>query len=151
LHSEYSYSVKEFLKKTFTAEFIRFLIVGVLSALIEYTLFFLFKAEINYLIANVLAFGLTNVVTFILSRRYVFGSSKNNNKYYEATLFVICLVGALIVNQIVLWALVEFGAIEQGIAKAVAIAVTVVWNFFTRKHFVFRNREVAPERSTTKY
>jgi putative flippase GtrA len=151
LHSEYSYSVKEFLKKTFTAEFIRFLIVGVLSAFIEYTLFFLFKAEINYLIANVLAFGLTNVVTFILSRRYVFGSSKNNNKYYEATLFVICLVGALIVNQIVLWALVEFGAIEQGIAKAVAIAVTVVWNFFTRKHFVFRNREVAAERSSTKY
>jgi len=142
-------SVKEFIKKTFTAEFIRFLIVGVLSALIEYTLFFLFKAEIDYLIANVVAFALTNVVTFILSRRYVFTSK--NNKYYEATLFIVCLLGALIVNQMVLWALVEFATLDKGIAKALAIAVTVVWNFFTRKHFVFRNREVAPESSSTKY
>lgn len=142
--------VKEFIKKTFTAEFIRFLIVGVVSAFIEYTLFFVLKEEINYLIANVVAFALTNIVTFILSRRYVFSS--RNNKYYEATLFVICLLGALIVNQIVLWSLVELAALDKGIAKALAIAVTVVWNFFTRKHFVFRNREVAPERSSsTKY
>lgn len=142
--------LKEFIKKTFTGEFIRFLIVGVLSAFIEYTLFFALKEEINYLIANTVAFALTNIVTFILSRRYVFGS--RNNRYYEATLFVICLFGAYIVNQVVLWSLVELAALEKGIAKAIAIGVTVVWNFFTRKHFVFRNREVASERSsTTKY
>jgi putative flippase GtrA len=142
--------VIELIKKTFTAEFVRFLIVGVLSALIEFTLFFLFKAQIDYLIANVLAFALTNIVTFVLSRRYVFGSNKtNSNRYYELTLFVICLMGALVVNQIVLWALVEFGDMDKGMAKGIAIAVTVIWNFFTRKHFVFKNREIAPERSST--
>lgn len=142
--------LKEFIKKTFTAEFIRFLIVGVLSAFIEYTLFYVLQEEINYLIANTVAFTLTNIVTFILSRRYVFVS--RNNRYYEATLFAICLFGAYIVNQVVLWSLVELATLDKGIAKAIAIAVTVVWNFFTRKHFVFRNREVAPERSsTTKY
>ncbi|HYG19816.1 MAG TPA: GtrA family protein [Ohtaekwangia sp.] len=142
--------MRALIKKTFTAEFSKFIIVGVVSALIEYSLFFLFKAYINYLIANIIAFGLTNIVTFVLTRRYVFNGSRNN-KYYEATLFVICLAGALVVNQIVLWALVEFASTDKGIAKAIAIGLTVIWNFFTRKHVVFRNRQVAPERSSTKF
>jgi putative flippase GtrA len=57
-------------------------------------------------------------------------------------------MGALCVNQTVLWALVEFGGMDDKVAKAMAIAVAVFWNFFTRKHIVFRNREqVVPERS----
>lgn len=141
--------IKTLLGKVFTPEFIRFAIVGVISAVIEYALYFLFKQSLDYLIANGVAFACTNIITFILSKRYVFNSS-NESKTQEATLFTVCLVGALAVNQIVLWALVEFVAVDDKIAKAVAIGVTVIWNFFTRKHFVFKNRAVVTQHSSTK-
>lgn len=137
------------IKKILSGAFIKFAIVGGISALTEYLLYFLFKNSLNYLIANVLAFGLTNIMTFALSRKYVFASG-NSNKTEEATLYVICLVGALCVNQVVLWGLVEFGAMDDKFAKAVAIAITVFWNYFTRKHIVFKNREVVTENSPAK-
>lgn len=138
------------LQRLLKAEFAKFVVVGGISAILEYSLYFLFKTAVDYLIANVLAFALTNIVTFILSRRYVFGSS-NNNRVAELALFVLCLGGALLVNQIVLWTSVEFMSVDDKIAKALAIAITVIWNFFTRKHIVFKNREVVTQTASTDY
>lgn len=132
----------EALRRLLKAEFTRFVIVGGISAVLEYSLYFAFKTITDYRIANVLAFILTNVVTYILTKRYVFTSSAQANKGYEALLFAVCLAGALAVNQAVLWALVEFVSMDDKIAKALAIAVAVVWNFFTRKYIVFRNHGV---------
>jgi putative flippase GtrA len=112
----------------------------------EYALYFLFKPVFGYLVGNVVAFACTNVVTFMLTKRYVFNSGNGNeNKSQEALLFALCLCGALLVNQITLWLLVEFAGLHDTIAKVAAIAVAVVWNFFTRKHVVFKNRVVATQ------
>lgn len=129
------------LQKILTPEVIKFVLVGGFSAMLEFSLLILLveKVHTDYRVANVLAFAVTNVFTYILTRRYVFNAS-NNNRTYEALLFTLCLLGGLLVNQVVLWVLVEFTPIDYRIAKVVAILVTVVWNFFTRKHLVFRNR-----------
>lgn len=134
-------------KKTITPEFQRFLLVGVISAGIEYALLFLFNLQMNYKIANVFAFVLTNIVTFYLSNRFVFNSGNGGNKRIELTLFILCLCGALLVNQTVLSVLVDFGGMDMKYAKAIAIGVTVIWNFVTRKHIVFKNREVIAKQS----
>jgi putative flippase GtrA len=141
----------ESLNRLFKAEFARFVIVGGISAVLEYSLYFIFKTTVDYLFANILAFSLTNIVTYILTKRYVFNSANESNKVYQATLFTICLMGALLVNQLVLWALVEFVVIDDKIAKAIAIAITVIWNFFTRKHVVFKVREVAAQKASTDF
>lgn len=133
------------LHRLLKAEFTRFVIVGGISAVLEYSLYFAFKTIADYRVANVLAFILTNVVTYILTKRYVFTSSSQIHKGYEAFLFAVCLAGALAVNQAVLWALVKHVSMDDKIAKALAIAVAVVWNFFTRKYIVFRNHGVATQ------
>lgn len=135
----------QILTRFFAGKFIRFAIVGGISALIEYSLYFLFKNFAAYLLANFLAFAVTNIFTFAMSRKYVF-ESNGERKTEEMTLFAICLAGAYAVNHVVLWGLVEFAAVDDRYAKAVAMAVAVVWNFFTRKHIVFRERrpEVVP-------
>jgi putative flippase GtrA len=130
--------MKLVLKKFLTAELMRFIVVGIVSAAIEFSLLFLFKLYIDYRLANILAFVVTNVITFTLTRRYVFTS--NGNRAEEQKLFVICLGGALLVNHVVLWSLVEYVALDMRVAKLVAISVTVVWNYITRKNIVFRNR-----------
>jgi putative flippase GtrA len=136
------------LNKFFTVEFLRFMIVGVISAAIEFSLLFLLKSYIDYKIANILAFAVTNFITFSLTRKYVFTSS--GNRAEEQKLFVICLGGALLVNHVVLWSLVEYVSLDMRLAKVIAIGVTVIWNFLTRKNIVFRNRNVVAEPSPAK-
>jgi putative flippase GtrA len=133
----------EAAKRILTAEILKFIVVGGVSALIEFSLliFFVERTAMDYRVANVMAFGITNIFTFILSRRYVFNATTGSNKAYEATLFTLCLLGGLLVNQIILWVFVEFTFVDYKAAKVIAILVTVIWNYFTRKHLVFRNRE----------
>jgi putative flippase GtrA len=142
--------MKSVLNKFLTAEFLRFMVVGVISAGIEFSLLFLFTMYIDYRFANILAFVVTNIFTFALTKRWVFTSS--GNKVEEQKLFVICLGGALLVNHMVLWSLVEYVTLDMRVAKIIAIGVTVIWNFLTRKNIVFRDREtpVAPQPSPSK-
>ncbi|SKC56534.1 GtrA family protein [Ohtaekwangia koreensis] len=146
-------SIFENILKLLKAEFTKFVFVGGISAVIEFSLLILFveKLSIDYLFGNVFAFALTNIVTYILTKRFVFNGTQSANKAQEAGLFFLCLLGGLVVNQIVLWAVVEFTAIDYRIAKVIAIAITVIWNFFTRKHLVFRNRAVVTQQSSTEY
>lgn len=145
-------NLSENILKLLKAEFTKFVLVGGISAAIEFGLLILFveQALLDYLIANTLAFVLTNIVTYSLSRRFVFNAKSSSNKTQEAGLFALCLLGGLIVNQVVMWMLVQVN-IDYRLAKVVAIGITVIWNFFTRKYFVFRNRTVTPQPSSTDF
>jgi putative flippase GtrA len=132
--------MKTLIARYLDSKFFRFIVVGLISAAIEYSLYFGFTLVIDYQLANVVSFALTNIVTFLLSRKYVFVSN-SDNRSEEISLFVLCLCGALVMSQTVLWAFVEYGDINDKIAKGFAICVAVIWNYFTRKHIVFRTRE----------
>lgn len=125
---------------------IRFMIVGGTSAIIEFSLLVLLveKLKMGYLPGNVLAFSLTNIITYLLSRYFVF-SPTDRKKRHEAALFIVFLSGGLAINQTVLWAVVEFIGLDYKISKVVAILVTIIWNFFTRKYIVFKPVEIEPE------
>lgn len=121
---------------------IRFILVGGTSAVLEFSLLVLLveKLEMGYLPSNILAFSLTNIITYLLSRYFVF-SPTDRKKRHEAALFIAFLSGGLLINQSVLWAVVEFVGLDYRISKVVAILVTIVWNFFTRKYIVFKPTE----------
>jgi len=151
--------VIELVKKMLTPEFLRYIIVGVISAILEFVLFSVFETQMYFQYANVFAFILTNFVTYYLSQSYVFNSGSKANRRYERTLFIICLGGALILTYLLMGFFVKVLFVDKQIAKAIAIVITVAWNFLTRKHIVFRNRELAAEEpvvaedptSTTKF
>jgi putative flippase GtrA len=132
------------MKSFSKTEFVKFIVVGGISAALEYGLYFTFKLSLNYHIANILAFALTNIVTYILSKRYVFNATSGKRSTY-AFLFFVFLMGALAVNHAVLTCLVDFAHLDDKIAKALAIAVTVIWNFYTRKRYVFKDRTPSKE------
>lgn len=144
--------ILENIHKLLKGEFFKFVLVGGVSAVIEFSLLILFveRFGIDYQVGNVAAFALTNIVTYILSKRFVFGAAAGASRL-QAGLFFVCLMGGLLVNQAVLHGLVEFASFDYRIAKIIAIAVTVIWNFFTRKHLVFRNRTVAAHEAPTTF
>ncbi len=141
--------IQAVFRKLISPEFLKFATVGGISALIEFALFnWLFKSGIAYLIANVVAFAITNIVTYILSRIYVFGAS-SGNKVMEAVLFFLCLLGALLISQFVLWVLVDHADMDELFAKGIAMAIAIVWNFFSRKYIVFKHANELSEQAST--
>ena len=140
--------IQAVFRKLFSPEFLKFAIVGGISALIEYSLYLSLKLWMDYLTANILAFAITNIVTYILSKIYVFGSS-DANKVTEAALFFLCLLGALSISQFTLWVLVDYIGMDDRVAKGVAMSIAIVWNFFSRKYIVFRHSVKFPAQSTT--
>lgn len=118
--------------------FLKFAIAGVLSAVIELVLLIVLveKAKVNYLISNSIAFIITNMVNYLLSRFWVFGKSDKIISV-EATLFFIVASMGLLINQIIMWYLTGTQNLDYRYSKMVAIVVVVAWNFTGRKFFVF--------------
>ena len=118
----------------------RFAVVGALSAFLETGLliFFVEIAGISYLWGNGVAFLITNLFNFILSRTWVFerGSKAIHN---QAILFYIIVLVGLGFNQAIMYLLVEYATMDYRIAKIVALIVVVFWNFFGKKKLVFEN------------
>ena len=119
----------------------RFLVVGVVSAVLEIGILVLLVEyfQWRYLAANILAFLITNVVNYLLSRTWVF-TSDHNKKLSEFMIFMAFVSIGLCINQLFLWLLVEYLDLNYKVAKVVAIVITIIWNFLTRKHLVFKTK-----------
>lgn len=128
-----------FIRNTTKHRFIRYAIVGVFSAALELgiliSLVEVFK--MTYLRANVIAFSIVVIVNYILSRKWVF-QSKENKKRIEFPVFMFFVGCGFLINQATLWYFVSQVGIHYEIAKIIAIGLVVIWNFFTRKFFIFK-------------
>jgi len=128
------------IKHVVNGQVFRFLLVGLACATVEFGLFSLLYAPfgMDYLVANAIAVVIAILMNYFLSREFVFQRSK----YAIATeivSFVSFSVLAIILNQLVLWLLVDQLDIPQVLwCKVVAIVIVSVFNFLTKKYIVFR-------------
>jgi putative flippase GtrA len=122
-----------------TIQFIRFAVAGAISAAVEIgCLYALVKyAQLHYLLANTIAFLLANVVNYVFSRYWVYGQSKYVMKLEIAGFIATSGIG-LLINQAILFLFYSKLGFKLILSKIVAIAITVVWNFFSKKHLVFK-------------
>ncbi len=120
-------------------QFGRFFLVGVISAALEMSILIGLVELISwdYLTANLIAFTITNLLNYVLSRLWVFASD-NKKIFSEFVKFMIFVVIGLLINQSFLWAFVEFVSLDYKISKVLAIGLTIIWNFITRKHLIFK-------------
>ena len=153
--------MKNFINRSFSkllkSDIIRFAAVGTTNALVDFTIlnilvvngytlaFFLFNQK--FLVANVVAFSVAMVNSFIWNRWWVFsGCSQSMNR--QLILFsMITLTSVFIVNQL-LFNFLYYSFIEMtnqplvslNAAKILASAVSMVINFFSYKYLVFSNQ-----------
>jgi putative flippase GtrA len=125
-------------KSVLTMEFIRYVIVGVASVIIEMSALVLLVEQFNipYLESNTLAFLFTAIVNYVLSRLWVFEKT-GRRKRIEFLWFALFLVLSLLISQLLMWYGVERLHIDYKISKLISIVIVVAWNFLTRKHFIF--------------
>jgi len=88
------------------------------------------------LLANSISFTVGLVITFILSRTWVFKSRKVANPWAEFGIFTVIGITGLVVNDAVLWAGTAIG-VYYLLAKVVAAGASFVWNYLLRRRLVY--------------
>lgn len=129
----------EVIKNILKLQIFKFALAGAFCACIEFLVFNLLIDifQIKYLISNVISIVIAVSINYLLSRAFVFEKSRYS-KRKEVLSFVFFSVLALLLNQFILWLLVEVVKFDVRICKAIAIGLVAFFSYITKKHIVFK-------------
>ena len=98
---------------------IKFGIIGISNTLINWIIFFLLNlVEVNYILANIIAYSLATINSYIWNSKWVF--KYNNEKLVSSLKFIIVNLVGLILNTIILFILVDMFNINKIISLVMA-------------------------------
>lgn len=125
---------------------LRFILVGSGGTVIDFGILFLLKSlGVPVLFANLTSTSIAFAYSFLANKKYTFKTS-GTNVVREITLFiVVTLFGLWVIQNIVIHftlpvisAQVENDSISLLLAKVLATAVSLVWNYVLYNKLVFR-------------
>ena len=119
------------------ARFIRFCAVGAANTLIDFGVFSLlfYGAGAPILAAHAPGFLVATGNSYILNKHWTF-KHREPAKVPEIFRFLVVAVSALAVTSLVVYEAAQF--VPPLVAKAAAVAVSLVWNYWGMKFAVFR-------------
>jgi len=134
-------------KFSLEGQFIRYIIVGVLSAVLELSVLVLLVEffGLPYLTGNIFAFFLVQVINYALSRYWVF-QTRGSRKRIEFPVFMFFVICGFLINQAGLWFFADKLGMNYEIAKVISIVFVVIWNFVTRRLIIFKRPQSNPAR-----
>ncbi len=92
----------------------------------------------NYLIAGIAAFLVATLINYLLSIRYVFVSEIRFSKKKEIMwVYIVSLIG-MNIDLFVLYVCARICLLDLMVSKILAIFGVFFWNYWARKHFVFK-------------
>ena len=119
-------------------QIIKFVIVGGISTVIDYIIFFILHDILkwNTIISNVLGFTVSVIYNYIASIKWVFDVNKDNDQKKQFIIYVILSIVGLIINTGIVYVCVDIIRLYSLIGKVIATAIVMVFNFITRKAFL---------------
>lgn len=121
----------------------RYFLVGGVAAAVNIGIFFVFAklAGFDYIIVGAAAFIIATLVNYILSIKHVFDSGARFEKKKELFwVYAVSLVG-MGIDLGVLYICIDIAGVEMMTSKLIATGVVFFWNYYARKHFVFKATE----------
>ena len=117
----------------------RFLVVGVISTVINYAIYFLMirGLEINYLVSSASGFLSGVVVGYFLNKNWTYSVSEPTNIIMVARYLAVYVI-SLVAGLAFLYVLVDKFSVHPLVANVAAIMLTTCTNFLGTKFFVFR-------------
>ena len=118
-------------------EIIKFSLSGIISFLIDYILFIVFKVVLNNItIANVIARTISSTINYIINKNIVFKSNKNIAKslleYYGLVIFIL-LINTLLLNLLSI-------IINPILAKLIVEIVLFIISWLVQKKLIFKRK-----------
>ena len=116
-----------------------YLCIGGMAALIEWGGFYFLNhwLLVNYLLATALAFAFSTLCHYLLGNIFVFNSGTRYERKKELSLvFLVSTIG-LLFNLLLMGLFVGYFALNTMVAKVAASAIVVVWNYLSRKKWIF--------------
>lgn len=120
------------------AQIFKFVIVGGISFVVDFVVYALMcnVLYIHYIIAGIAGFSISVIVNYILSMKFVFQSKENVRKDKEFIVFVVLSLIGMLLNSLVLFVCIDLIFMDNIIAKIIATAIVMVYNFVSRKIFL---------------
>ncbi len=128
---------------------ILYLFVGGTAALVEWGLFYLFfyyllaglglSVDTLTMIATALAFGLSTLYHYFLGNVLVFDSGSKYDKSKELSLVFLVSIMGLLFNLVLMYVFVGLLAWQPMLAKVITSCIVVVWNYLSRKKWIFKS------------
>lgn len=119
-------------------QMLRYGIVGASGAVVDLSTLYILTDLVGwyYLVSATLAFIFSALLNFYLNRVWTFKVLADPKK--QLVIFAFVSISGLLLNNGILYALVEWLGIYYMYAKVVAIALVTIWNFFWNKYFTFK-------------
>lgn len=132
--------MKEIIKKN--NEFILFLIVGIMTSIVNYLTYFIFSYVLNvsYLISNAISLIVTVLFAFFSNRYYVFKKKEKEHILRELLLFGYGRVFTIILEMVLLYLCVDVCKANDLISKFLIGFFSAILNYFISKLLVFKKR-----------
>lgn len=125
------------MKKLITQIF-KFVIVGGLSFVIDFVLYFIFTRYLGIveMMATILSFSISLIFNYIMSMKFVFVGKDDMKKHHEFMIFVTLSVIGAGLNWSLFYLFVYVFHIYDLITKILVAGIVMVFNFITRKIFL---------------
>lgn len=151
-------------KELWEKKVVRFFFVGSFNFLLDIVMLNIFISVfgLRVLVANSLSVSIGITASYFLNHRIVFRHPQNYSLKAYGKFFVVTGFSAIIIQDFIIGVLAPrvvrvhpgemvgmFGhsvpaqTIELNVAKIVAVAIGMVWNFLLYKYIVFRHNETA--------
>ncbi len=119
--------------------FLKFGTVGVFNTLITFVSFsMLVTIGLNYLIANIISYGLGVLNSYYWNKNWVFNSIEETKRVLWK--FIVVNVITLLVNTVTLYILVDYLKFYPIIGQLFSICIGMVMNYFFNKTWTFNIR-----------
>ena len=121
----------------FEKQFIKFIIIGCKSTLINYCLYFiLYKTTYNIILASTSAYLVGNVNSFIFGKKWVFKNSAIKNNFIFIKFLMVYLFGGYLFSAITNYLSIK--GIDHRLSWLIGISICTVNNFLGSKYIVFK-------------
>lgn len=112
-----------------------YVLFGIVSTGLEFAVFALLYRFMPYLWANVIAFHIGILCSFILNRNINF--RKEDKTFLRFGLFYLIQIICLLLGSLILYLCVDIGEWNPLTAKALSIVLTALLPYFLNKHITF--------------
>nr|WP_092069211.1 GtrA family protein [Dendrosporobacter quercicolus]NSL47391.1 GtrA family protein [Dendrosporobacter quercicolus DSM 1736]SDL87779.1 Putative flippase GtrA (transmembrane translocase of bactoprenol-linked glucose) [Dendrosporobacter quercicolus] len=120
-------------------QFIRYFCVGGISALADWSLFYVLHLKIgyHYIAAAAGSFILSVIVNFFLGREFVFKNQCKFNASLEALSILAINTTGLLLDLLIIALAIELAHIDPMTAKIGATGLVFFWNFLLRRWWLY--------------